>query len=461
MKKRLLCVLLAAVLLLGALTGCGGSAGSSGSSGVSNSGKPGVGSSENDKGGHMDNDPVAVMQERVNAVNSAINYTCVGIEETVEAGLLFYNLTRASPAPDETRDYKPDKPLDYYAAYRMVKDHTEGIVSEDTYVPLLKKAVDAEVVSSDVIETDDLYVYYYPNNIPSRYNGAYFNNFAGPAGCFGCCFVLVKNTDILYCFTVMETWYKADYYEVGNYSDLRYTDADAEYIFTAEFWKAFAQTAKFVGNADEDFKSDEYIDQYIKTMGRINRYGENEIKVKIPYIEEWYAGGSYGRDAIRDGFKKFVEAHGDYGFLVIDDFGQGEPTMFYDDVLYKYTGGGEVTPIHDFADTFAGLSEDWWMLMSTDADRTHLLFSAGAPYGDEIRVVDLKTFEVTDEVWDVYDTDTNEFTQGSVNGVDVDGETAEAKCREWFSVCNIHLLGRSIIEPINFDAAWSEYINRS
>ena len=87
MKKRFLCILVATALLLGILAGCG-----NGSTGASDSDKPGVGSTESDKGGHADDDPVAVMEARVKAVNDAINYTCVGLEETVESGLLFYSL---------------------------------------------------------------------------------------------------------------------------------------------------------------------------------------------------------------------------------------------------------------------------------------------------------------------------------------------------------------------------------
>lgn len=315
-----------------------------------------------------------------------------------------------------------------------------------------------------MIETDDLYVWPY-----------------GSPG-YSLCYILVKGTDIMYCFTMSETWYKADYYE-GYYENekLRYTDDDAEYIFTDEFWKAFAQTVKFVGNADEDFKSGECINCTIASYhGRkgyipISSYDESryiildmdidddevKVSVKIPYVEEWYAGGSYDRDTICEGFEAFLQNNGgEFGFLVIDDFGQGEPTMFYNSALYKYAGGDEVTLIHDFADTFAGLSEDWWMSMSTDPDRTHLLFASGAPDGDEIRVVDLKTFEITDEVWVAYDMDTDEFTQGTVNGVDVGGETAWTKCNEWHSTCNVWLLGRGNVEEIDFGAAWSEYNNR-
>lgn len=294
MKKRLLCVLVAAALLLGVLAGCGDRSENDVPSDSPNSGTPGVESTEPDNSGHTDSDPLAVMQERVKAVNDAVNYECVGLEETVEAGLLFYGLTKLSSSSDGPYDYNPDKPLDYDVIYEIHKAHTEGIVSEDTYAALLKEWNSnygiGEFSAADVIETDDLYVYYVCTEGFSR------------------CFILVKGTDILYRFTVEETWYKADYYGVGRYEGpgLRYTDDDAEYIFTAEFWKAFAQTAKFAGKADEDFKNSECVNLSIGSYrGRegyipISSYDESrydildvdddemEVRVKIPYIEGWY-----------------------------------------------------------------------------------------------------------------------------------------------------------------------------
>lgn len=462
MKKRLLCVLVAAILLIGVLAGCGDSPSDS-----SNSDKPGVGSTEPeklDKGDQTDDDPMEIMEARAKVVNDAVNYTCVALEETVKEGLLFYSLTHAKPVPDEPHDYKPDKPLDYYAWYEMYIGHAEGIVSKDTYIPLLKneRYTRGEVAASDVIETDDLYVYYSPYERSES------------AGYRPWCYVLVKDTDIVYLFEVGEQWFKADYYENGYYHiensdsasalpqdavDLSYTGDDTEYLFTEEFWKAFARTAKFIGNPDNDFKKGECINTTVSSIGsRINGYDENknEIRVKIPYIEEWYAGGRYGRDAIREGFKAFLEnCDEEYGFLVIDDFGQGEPTMFFNNGLYKYAGGGEVTLIHDFSDI-----DDEWMGMNTDADRTCLLLSAGYYIGDGLKVVDLKTFEITDRVSADYDLDADGypvFLGGTINGVSVDEETAQNACENWYSTCNIHLLGRGAVEELDFNAAWKEY----
>lgn len=529
MKNRLLCVLIVAALLLGVLAGCGSS-----SSGGSNPDNPGVGSTESDKpdmGGYTNDDPVAVMSERVKAVNDAVNWEYIGVEEKVEAGLLFYSLTaNSSPDSSEPHDYNPDKPLDYYAWYRMIKLHTEGIVSEDTYAALLKDARPwnipiAAFSEENVIETDDLYVYCEP--------GAQRGNYSRSR-----CFILIKDTDILYCFNVEELWYMADYYGNGHYYfpnsgtgqpeqnalNLSYTGDDVEYIFTPEFWKAFAQTAKFVGNADDDFKDDELINDTISTIGARGK------GVKVPYIEEWYAGGSYDPETIRKGFEDFLENHevevvfdlddgtvksypattdgdlvtidlgngqvwiyaggGDgglkiweepknvtgerlpdvgyiryqddqdrYGFLVIDDFGQGEPTMFFNNGLYKYAGGGEVVLIHDFSDI-----DDGWMSMSIDPGRKYLLSSGEPMYGENLRIVDLKTFEVTDEV-NIYlkqgDDHITEFASGDVNGVSVDEETAWETSGHWIETCNIGLLGRGAVEEIDFDAAWRGYESRS
>lgn len=506
MKKRLLCVLVAAVLLIGVLAGCGDSPSDS-----PNSDKPGVGSTEPeklDKGGQTNDDPVAVMEARVKAVNDAVNYTCIGLEETVESGLLFYKFDYylAGPDDDKNRDYNPDKPLDYNVQYRMIKKHTEGIVSEDTYVALLKKEAHPEVVSSDVMETEELYVYYSVNMFNPGENKSE-------------CFILAKGTDVLYHFVeVTETWYKADYDEDGLYE--KYTGDDVEYLCTPEFWEAFAQTAKFVGNADDDFKNSECLNVTVQTMGCRG-------KVKIPYIEEWYAGGHYSRDAIRRGFEAFLEnrdekvsfylsdgttktypatrdgdmvtvdfgdgqtwiyeddGHGalrfswdiikenpEYGaleelppetgysnfhdgILVIDDFGQGEPTMFFNNGLYRYAGGGEVTLIHDFSDE--------WMSMSTDPARTQLLFGGGDPFGDDIRIVDLKTFEVTDRAGISYDLDGDGnliFLRGVVNGAPADEETALAACNKWRSICSIHLIGRGAVGDLDLNAAWREYDSR-
>lgn len=470
MKKRLVCVLATAALLLGILTGCGG-----GPANGSDSGKMGVGSSKPDKGDHTNDDPVAVMNERVKAVNDAANFECIGLEETVEAGLLFYSLSSRSSGK-EPHDYHPDKPLNYSVGYAMVKEHMEGIVSEDTYMPLLKNAVEGEVVSSDVIETDDLYIYYHTMRLPDD------PKVVGP-GCYGRCFILVKGTDILYRFSADEGWRKADYYErhLSYDPDLFYRSDDAEYIFTAEFWNAFAQTVKFVGNTDDDFENDKYFSTSISTAKNrtgyipINSYDESryifldidedenmvEVKVKIPYIEEWYAGEHMSESAICESFGEFLQNRGEeYGFLVIDDFGQGEPTMFFNNGLYKYTGGGGVTLIHDFAD----IEKNWYFTsIYTDADRTHLMFSGGAPHSEELKIVDLTTFEVTDEVYVIYDADADgifEFSSAEVNGASVDEGTGWAARNEWYSLCNI-ALGDMVVEvELDLDAAWSEYENR-
>lgn len=547
MKKRFLCVLAAAAVLLSVLAGCGG-----GPSGGSDPGKPGAESTQPDKPGkpdkggqtddgqgkQTDGDPAAVMEARVKAVNDAINYTCVGLEEMVETGLLFYGLTYGRSG-DEPHDYKPDKPLDYYAWYEMYIGHTEGIVSKDTYIPLLKnERYTGEVVASDVIETDDLYVYYSPND---RSGSAKYRPW---------CYLLVKGTDIVYLFTVGEQWFIADYYENGYYHiensnsasalpqdamDLSYTGDDAEYLFTEEFWKAFARTAKFVGNPDDDFKKGECINTTVSSIGRINGYDENknEIRVKVPYIEEWYAGGHYGRDAIRRGFEAFLknrdeevsfylsdgttktypatrdgdmvtvdfgdgqtwiyedDGHGalrfswdiikenpEYGaleelppetgysnfhdgILVIDDFGQGEPTMFFNNGLYKYAGNDEATLIHDFS----GIEESWyWTSIYTDANRTHLMFSGGPWRNEELKIVDLKTFEVTDEVYVIYDADDDgiwEFSYAEVNGVTVDESAGWAAADQWHSNCNITLCDMDINYEIDLNAAWKEYESRS
>ena len=285
MKKRLLCVLVAAALLLGILTGCGSGAENGGSSSSPDSGKPGVESAKPDEGGHTADDPAAIMNERVRAVNDALNWECFEVEETVEAGLLFYSLneTNSFLAWDiEPHDYNPDKPLDYGIKYEMVKQHTEGIASEDTYVPLLKAAWDSSLdrwgsfSADDVIATDDLYVWYDSYVSTNAVDDYFYYRGDGTAN-IGRCFILVKGTDILYRFNTKEILYKADYNEDGIYDS--YTGNDDEYIFTTNFWRAFAQTAKFVGNADDDFKDDKYIDSWISTIGY--RGG-----AKIPYIEE-------------------------------------------------------------------------------------------------------------------------------------------------------------------------------
>ena len=170
-------------------------------------------------------------------------------------------------------------------------------------------------------------------------------------------------------------------------------------------------------------------------------------------------------DAIRAGFRAFLESFNGnygflegYGFLVIDDFGQGEPTMFLNNALYKYIGNGEVILIHDFSDI-----DDYWMSMSTDADRTYLRFSTGDPFGRDFKIVDLKTFEITVEVQAVYDMDSDGnliFMGGAINGVSVDEETALATCADWDSIITIHLLGKGGIDYVDLDNAWSEYYRR-
>ena len=466
MRKRLLCVLVAAVLLLGTLVGCGG-----GPSGSSQPDKPEVGSTKPDKGGNMD-DPVAVMNERVKAVNDAVNYECVGLEETVEKGLLFYRLIGSSS--DGPHDYNPDKPLDYSVGYEMYIGHAEGIVNKDTFVALLKnERYTGEVAASDVIETDDLYVYFDPD---TTHGSASYRHW---------CYILVKNTDIVYLFTVGEGWNKADYYDYDRASDLQklsYTEDDAEYIFTAEFWRAFAQTAKFVGNADEDFEKGKCIDCTIRSSyGRegyipISSYDESrydildvdedemEVRVKIPYIEEWYAepikpdapaDDPDDPDAIYDGFEEFLENRDEeYGFLVIDDFGQGKPTMFFNNGLYKYAGCGEVTLIHDFSDI-----SDGWEFICTDADKTRLLFAIEHPDNAEFKIVDLKSFEI--EIYVKYDRnedDSLEFSSGTINGVPADEETVTVLVAD--SNCDIFLLGRDGDNELDLDAAWREYESR-
>lgn len=221
MKRKLTTMLLAVVIVLGllSLSACDGA----------------------ENGGHTDRDPVAVMNKRVKAVNDALDWECIGIEAKIEAGLLFYGLY--SPALGETRDHNSDKPLDYSVGYWMFKRHTKGIVSEDTYVPLLRAewssleegARLSEFSAEDVIETDNLYVWYGGNSTEN--------------GNLGECLILVKGTDILYFFLTIEGW-SGDGYHTGD---------DVEYIFTTEFWKAFAQTAKFAGKADDDFNDNEYI----------------------------------------------------------------------------------------------------------------------------------------------------------------------------------------------------------
>lgn len=541
MKKRFLCVLAAAAVLLSVLAGCGG-----GPSGGSDPGKPGAESTQPDKpvnpekGGQTDGSPAAAMEARVKAVNDAVNYTFVALEEAVKEGLLFYSLTYAKPVPDEPHDYKSDKPLDYYAWYEMYIGHAEGIVSKDTYVPLLKnERYTGEVAASDVIETDDLYVYYSPNERSES------------AGYRPWCYVLVKGTDIVYLFEVGEQWFKANYYENGYYHiensdsssampqdamDLSYTEDDAEYLFTEEFWKAFARTAKFVGNPDDDFKKGECINTTVSSIGnRINGYDENknEIRVKVPYIEEWYAGGHYGRDAILDGFEDFVKnffenrdveavfylddgtekrypaTRDEFGYditinlgngqewiyadkgdgflflmkepdhvtgeylpeegrliyksdftspLVIDDFGQGEPTMFFNNALYRYAGGGEVTLIHDFSKDI----DESWRAMTTDAGRTHLMFS-GWPHYERLTVIDLKTFAVMDDISITYTADADgifDFYDAEVNGVSVDEAAAWAAADKWYSDGNIELTDRMYGEEVDFNSAWRAYDSR-
>ena len=509
MKKRLLCVLVAAVLLIGVLAGCGDSPSDS-----SNSDKPGVGSTEPeklDKGDQTDDDPMEIMEARVKAVNDAINYKCIGLEETVEAGLLFYKFDYylVGPDDDKNRDYNPDKPLDYNVQYRMIKKHTEGIVSEDTYVALLKKEAHPEVVSSDVIETGELYVYYSVNMFNPGENKSE-------------CFILAKGTDVLYHFVeVTETWYKADYDEDGRYE--KYTGDDVEYLCTPEFWKAFAQTAKFVGNADDDFKNSECLNVTVQTMGCRG-------KVKIPYIEEWYAGGHYSRDAIRRGFEAFLEnrdekvsfylsdgttktypatrdgdmvtvdfgdgqtwiyeddGHGalrfswdiikenpEYGaleelppetgysnfhdgLLVIDDFGQGGPTMFFNNGLYRYAGNGEVVLIHDFSKDI----DEYWRAMTINAGRTHLMFS-GWPHYERLTVIDLKTFAVTDDILITYAADADgifELYEAKVNGVSVDETAAWDAYYKRYSEGDIELIDRMYGEEVDFNSAWRAYDSR-
>ena len=514
MKKRLLCVLVIAVLLLGVLTGCGG-----GPSGSSNSDKPEVGSARPDKSGNTD-DPMAIMEARVKAVNDAINYECVGLEETVKDGLLFYGLIHALRVPGESHDYKPDKPLDYHAGYQMFIAHTEGTVNEDTYVALLKaERYTGNVDPSDVIETDDLYVYYSPQADETRDYRPW-------------CYILVKDTDIVYLFIVSEDWHKADYYEYGFYPEsLSYTEEDAEYIFTDEFWKAFAQTAKFVGNTDDDFKRGECINESIHSIWT---RGE---EVKIPYIEEWYAGGHYDQGAIREGFESFLRdlfakrkteavfvfedgtekrypatkdednyktvvddvftidlgngqvwayAEADkYLYLmeepkdvtgerlpqegvlvyediytspmVIDDFGRGEPTMFFNNGLYRYAGAGEVALLHDFSEDM----DQFWKEMLTDAGRTHLMFSSRSMDGVDITVIDLKTFEIVDSISLFFEVDENGIrasTEAWVNGVSVDEAAAWDVADPWYSACDIELA--TYEDGTSFGNAWSEYVNR-
>lgn len=511
MKKRLLCVLVAAALLLGILTGCGSGAENGGSSSSPDSGKTGVESKKPDVGGHTTDGPAAVMNERVKAVNDALNWEFFRVEETVEEGLLFYSLSQNSISSGETHDYNPDKPLDYEITYKMVKQHTKGIVSEDTYVPLLRTAWDSfserliplklrSVSAEDVIETDDLYIWYdlydsiiVENIWPQIWIGspyaeydvdelvqALHNDYGYPIGHTNAsvCFILVKGTDILYRFETKEIWLSADDNE-NDYGGVYISD-DAEYMFTTEFWKAFAQTAKFAGKADDDFEDDEYINSSVSTMGKRgyeDHHGPGIVEFPLPNdqpssapsssapSENPYAGETMRLNEIREGFKKFLESFNGnygyiegYGFLVIDDFGQGEPTMFLNNALYKYIGNGEVTLIHDFSDI-----DDFWMSMSTDADRTHLLFSAGYPFGEDIKIVDLRTFEITNEISADYDLNSDGmpiFLSGAINGVPVDEETALAACADWGSICNIHLLGRGGIDYVDLNNAWNEYTSR-
>ena len=133
--------------------------------------------------------------------------------------------------------------------------------------------------------------------------------------------------------------------------------------------------------------------------------------------------------------------------------------MFFNNGLYKYAGGGEVVLIHDFSDI-----DDGWMSMSIDPGRKYLLSSGEPMYGENLRIVDLKTFEVTDEV-NIYlkqgDDHITEFASGDVNGVSVDEETAWETSGHWIETCNIGLLGRGAVEEIDFDAAWRGYESRS
>ena len=515
MKKRLLCVLVIAVLLLGILVGCGG-----GSSGGSDSDKPGAGSTGADNRGPAKNDPMAVMEARVKAVNDAINYECVGLEETVEAGLLFYKLydmAWTSYGLEKSHDYNPNKPLDYRMNYWVRKGRTEGIVSEDTYAALLRDLCQNQGLlpsvfsAEDVIETDNLYVYYSPQS---------YGN--GTRDYRPWCYFLVKDTNIVYWFNVEEAWYKADYYEHGNYNE--YTEDDAEYIFTAEFWKAYAQTVKFVGDADDDSNMNDCGGHVYSTNSR--------GKVKVPYIEEWYAGGHYDKGAIREGFESFLQDilenrkaeavfvfedgtekrypatkyEYDYSVVtidlgngqewiyardndvlwlqaepknvtgerlpqegvfvqediftspvVIDDFGRGEPTMFFNNGLYRYAGGGEVALIHDFSEE----TDPFWKEMLTDAGRTHLMLSSRSMEGVDITVIDLKTFEIVDSISLFFEMDENgirESTEAWVNGVSVDEAAAWDVADPWYSACDIELA--TYEDGTSFGNAWSEYVNR-
>ena len=548
MRKKLLCALTAAVLLLGVLAGCGG-----GPADGTNPGLPGAGSTQPgqsgqpdqagqsgkpDDGGPAEDDPVAVMNARVRAVNDALNYACIGLEETVEAGLLFYGLTNGPLG--ETAEYDPDKPLDYNVYYKMESWHLKkGIADDDTYSALLKdvwqdRARPTDTFSpDDIIKTDTLYIYPAPYTAQPRY-----------------CYILAKDTDVVYRFTISEAWRKADYYEYGDYPvyegtfisagahlqppasgyeekpvDLSYTEADAEYIFTDEFWKAFAQTAKFVGKADENYKG-VHIERNFGSFGRSKG-------IKVPYVEAWYAGGTMSLTAIRDGFESFVKnflenreievvfylddgtekrcpatkdefgyeitinlgngqewIYGDKGdgflylmkepdhvtgeylpeegrliykndipsLLVIDDFGQGEPTLFFNNALYRYAGAGEVVLIHDFSKDV----DESWRAMTIDAGRTRLMFS-GWPHYERLTVIDLKTFAVMDDISITYgadDTGIFELYEAKVNGVAVDEDTAYDAYYKWYSEGDIELTDRMYGEEADFNSAWRAYQDR-
>ena len=538
MRKRLLCVLVAAVLLLGVLAGCGGGPAGGTSPGLSGSGSTQPGqpdqSGKPDSSAPAEDDPVAVMNARVEAVNDALNYKCIGLEEKVEAGLLFYDLYDLASVPPhlnpdygKPHDYNPDKPLDYRVGYEMRKARTEGIANEDTYAALLRDLCQNKILpgtfsAEDVIETDDLYIY------------CSSQTYGPEAYCPWCC-ILVKDTHIVYWFTVEESWYKADYYEYGyypkgypapqGYVDLSYTEDDAEYIFTDEFWKAFAQTVKFVGDADDDTNTKRY--------DRIVRSTDSRGAVKVPYIEAWYAGGTMNREAIRDGFEDFVKnflenrdvevvfylddgtekrypvTRDEFGYeitinlgngqewiyadkgdgflflmkepdhvvgeylpeegrliyksdftspLVIDDFGQGEPTMFFNNALYRYAGAGEVVLIHDFSKDI----DEYWRAMTINAGRTHLMFS-GWPHYERLTVIDLKTFAVTDDILITYAADADgifELYEAKVNGVSVDETAAWDAYYKRYSEGDIELIDRMYGEEVDFNSAWRAYDSR-
>lgn len=477
------------------------------------------------------------MNARVKAVNDVLNYECIGLEETVEAGLLFYRLTNGSF--EGTAEYDPDKPLDYNVYYKMESWHMKkGIADDDTYSALLKdvwedRARPTDTFSpEDIIKTDTLYIY------P-----------ASSAAQPGYCYILAKDTDVVYRFTVSEAWRKADYYEYGDYPvyeggfvsaganvqppasgyeekrvDLSYTEDDAEYIFTDEFWKAFAQTAKFAGKTGKDYKG-VHIEANFGSFGRGS-------EIKIPYVEAWYAGGTMSLTAIRDGFERFVKnflesrdaeavfylddgtemrypakrsgyavtidlgngqvwqyeyerdnmclfssgepdpATGEYppkeciliykddipSFLVIDDFGQGEPAMFFNSALYRYVGAGEVAMIHDFSKDI----DEYWRAMTIDAGRTHLMFS-GWPHYERLTVIDLKTFGVMDDISITYgadDTGFFEFYDAEVNGVSVDETAAWDAYYKWYSEGDIELIDRMYGEDVDFNSAWRAYQSR-